>query len=205
MKFMAIEANTEMDSGTGEEDFYQKCKLIYEKRFPAFGNFDDLHSCKEYLEEKPKYMSFRRMQEGAEEEKKNHPVGTKRAKQDAADSNLIKAALKEAGIDHDIPSSNSTGHSGNVDKVVHVLETFGNSVMSFWRDESDAKFVESLASPDRMEWKKEQFAIHLAKARLKRCQLEMSLEEAPVIPSTVNVNDKSSSSSSGGSNMSSIG
>ncbi len=47
MEFLAIEGQTQRDSSSNLEQFYQKCKLIFEKCYPSFGNFDDLWLCKE--------------------------------------------------------------------------------------------------------------------------------------------------------------
>jgi hypothetical protein len=58
MKFLALAAETQQDSGYDKEQFYQKCKLILGKRYPTFGNFDNMCLCKEDLQEKPKYMAY---------------------------------------------------------------------------------------------------------------------------------------------------
>jgi hypothetical protein len=58
MKFLAIEGQTQQDSGSNSEQFYQKCKLTFEKSSPSFGIFDDFRLCKEYLQDKPKYMAY---------------------------------------------------------------------------------------------------------------------------------------------------
>jgi hypothetical protein len=49
MKFLDIEGQTQQNSGYHVEQFYQKCKLIFEKRFPSIGNFDYLWLHKEFL------------------------------------------------------------------------------------------------------------------------------------------------------------
>jgi hypothetical protein len=43
MKFLAVEAQTQQDSGSDKEQFYQKCKLIFEKHYPTFFNFGNMH------------------------------------------------------------------------------------------------------------------------------------------------------------------
>jgi len=51
-KFLGLEVQTQQVSGFDKEQFHQKCKLIFEKHCPTFGNFDDMHLCKEYLQER---------------------------------------------------------------------------------------------------------------------------------------------------------
>ena len=75
MKFLAIEGQTQQDSGSNLEQFYQKCKLIFEKCYPSFGNFDDLRLCKEYLQDKPKYMAYCKVMDEEQGKEKRAPHG----------------------------------------------------------------------------------------------------------------------------------
>ena len=70
MKFLGIEETTKQDSGSDAERFYQKCKALFEKRYPQFGNPDCFKACKEYLQTKPKFASYRRMLDFEEAAKK---------------------------------------------------------------------------------------------------------------------------------------
>jgi hypothetical protein len=97
MKFLAVEAQSQQDSGSDKEQFYQQYKLIFEKRYPTFGNFDDMHLCKEYLQEKPKYMAYCKVTNEENEKKREQPICTKRAKQEEKDGKIIEKALIEAG------------------------------------------------------------------------------------------------------------
>jgi hypothetical protein len=71
MKFLAIKGQSQQDSGSNLEQFYQKCKLIFEKHYHFFGNFDDLWLCKEYLQDKPKYTAYCKVMEEGNRDKKN--------------------------------------------------------------------------------------------------------------------------------------
>jgi predicted secreted Zn-dependent protease len=55
--FFAIKGQTQQDFGSNLEQFYKKSKLVFKKHYPYFGNFDDLWLCKEYLQDKPKYIA----------------------------------------------------------------------------------------------------------------------------------------------------
>jgi hypothetical protein len=82
LKFLAVEETTQQDSGSDDEQFYQKCKLIFEQHYPTFDNFNDLHMCKDYLKDKAKYLSFHKIMEAGNMKKVEHPTRSKKAKQD---------------------------------------------------------------------------------------------------------------------------
>jgi len=169
MKFLAVESQTQQDSGSDKKQFYQKCKLIFEKCYPTC-NFDDiLCLCKEYLQEKPKYMAYCKVTNEENEKKKDQPIGTKRPKQEEKDGKIIKKALKEAGC-HKQGWNTAVAESICYDKVVGVLKKL-----------SKVKLVQYLDTPDRKACAKEQLALCLAKARLKCAKLkkEMAFAEAP--------------------------
>ena len=205
MKFLAIEGQTQQDSGSSMEQFYQKCKLIFEKRYPSFGNFDDLRLCKEYLQDKPKYTAYCKvMEEGNKDKKNERPTGSKRAKQEEKDGRVIEKALKEAGCHKDGATGVPVHSFGGYDKMVGVLEQLSSSVIDYWKREEDAKLMEILDTPDKKAYAKEQLAIRLAEARIKRARLEQSLGEVvSEPPKEVNVVTSNTSSTSGDSNTSS--
>ena len=106
MKFLGIEETTKQDSGSDAERFYQKCKALFEKRYPQFGNPDCFKPCKEYLQNKPKFASYRRMLDLDEAAKKQdtkvRPNGKKKDAKKLEDKKLIGEALKEAGVEIDL-------------------------------------------------------------------------------------------------------
>jgi hypothetical protein len=75
LKILAIKQQTQQDSGSNMEQFYQKCNLSFEKRYPTFGNFDDLWLCKEYLQDKPKYVAYCKVMDEGNKEKKKASLG----------------------------------------------------------------------------------------------------------------------------------
>jgi hypothetical protein len=54
-----VKETTDVGTGTDEEIMYQHYKKTYSHRYSNFGNLDDLHPCIEYLQEKPKFLSWR--------------------------------------------------------------------------------------------------------------------------------------------------
>jgi len=179
MKFLAIEETTKQDWGTDAERFYQKCKALFEKRYPQFGSPDAFKSCKEYLQNKPKFASYRRMLELEEAAKKEgtkvRPNGKKK---DA--KKLIGEALKEAGIPIDLSGEGETvssvvsgGGGGSMDKMVSVISSLGKTMMEHWKQEGEAKFIEALPTPEKRGIKAEMAKVHLLEVEAKRRRLEL--------------------------------
>jgi hypothetical protein len=90
-KFIGIEEVTQQDSGTDSEQFYQKCKRIWDKRNASMGAFDPFRPCKDYLVTKPKFHSFRQtmLDEEAGKNKKERPTGKKREAEKEENKKLI--------------------------------------------------------------------------------------------------------------------
>lgn len=178
MKFLAIEETTKQDWGTDAERFYQKCKALFEKRYPQFGSPDAFKSCKEYLQNKPKFASYRRMLELEEAAKKEgtkvRPNGKKK---DA--KKLIGEALKEAGVTIDLSGEGETVVSaasggGSMDKIVSLISSLGKTLMEHWKQEGEATFIEALPTPEKRGIKAEMAKVHLLGVEAKRRCLEMA-------------------------------
>lgn len=202
LKFLAVEETTQQDSGSDDEQFYQKCKLIFERRYPTFGNFDDLRMCKDYLKDKAKYLSFRKIMEAGNTKKVERPTSSKKAKQDEVDKKLIESALKEAGCITEGSQKNAQASRSGMDKVVGVLETLGKSVLEFWSREEDSKFLALLDTPDRKRLVKEQLETRLAAEHAKRRQHEQLPTEV-VLPAATASSSSDTASSKEGSALSS--
>ena len=188
MKFLGIEETTLQQSGSNAKNFYQKCKAVFEKRYPAMGNPDTFPLCKEYLQTKPKFASFRRMMEQEEETKKgksSRPLGKKKQQDNEQDQKLIKKALGDAGLVVDVLAGDeSTGGGGGsrgsndaMQSVMTVLASLGQSVVSFWKEESEGKFIEALPTPEKKEIKSELAQLKLLEARQKRRKIELEAKE----------------------------
>ncbi len=90
---------------------------------------------------------------------------------------MIEEALKEAGCIKEVAKGVSMQSSGHYDKMVGVLEQLSSSMIDYWEQEEVAKLIACLDTPDKKAYAKEQLAIHLAKARIKRTRLEQGLGE----------------------------
>jgi hypothetical protein len=169
MKFLAVKQQTQQDSGSNMEQFYQKCKLIFKKHCPTFGNIDDLRLCKEYLQDKPKYMAYCKVMDEGNKEKQNEcPMGIKRAKQEEKDGKVIEKALQEVGCIKEVAKGDSMQSSGHYEKMVGLLEQLSSCMVDYWKCGEDAKLIACIDTPDKKAYAKDQLAICLAEAHIKR-------------------------------------
>ena len=184
MKFLGIEETTKQDSGSDAERFYQKCKALFEKRYPQFGNPDGFKACKEYLQTKPKFASYRRMLDLKEAAKKDgakvRPNGKKKDAKKLEDKKLIGEALKEAGVAIDLSGEGETvasaanfGGGGSVAPLISVITSLGKTMMEHWKQEGEYKFIEALPTPEKKEIKSQMAKVHLLEVEAKHRRLEL--------------------------------
>ena len=178
-KFLGIEEVTQQDSGSDSEQFYQKCKKVWDKRYASLGPFDPFRLCKDYLVTKPKFHTFRQvmLDEEAGKNKKERPVGKKREAEKEESKKLITSALKEAGCIAADEKPPGDGAGGAIDRVVTVIASLGQTVMEHWQKEADEKFLESMPTPDKKNIKSEMAQIRLLEARQKRRKMELEAME----------------------------
>ena len=178
-KFLGIEEVTQQDSGSDSEQFYQKCKKVWDKRYASLGPFDPFRLCKDYLVTKPKFHTFRQviLDEEAGKNKKERPVGKKREAEKEESKKLITSALKEAGCIAADEKPPGDGAGGAIDRVVTVIASLGQTVMEHWQKEADEKFLESMPTPDKKSIKSEMAQIRLLEARQKRRKMELEAME----------------------------
>ena len=181
MKFLGIEETTKQDSGSDAERFYQKCKALFEKRYPQFGNPDCFKACKEYLQTKPKFASYRRMLDLEEAAKKDgakvRPNGKKKDAKQLEDKKLIGEALKVAGVAVDLSGDvetvvSSASGAGGMKDVVAVISSLGKTMMEHWKQEGELKFLEALPTPEKKGIKTEMAKVQLLEIEAKRRRLE---------------------------------
>jgi hypothetical protein len=141
------------------------------------------------------------MDEGNRDKKNENPMGLKRAKQKKKDGKVIEKTLKEAGCHKDSAKGDPVQSFGGYGKMVSVLEQLSSSIIDYWKQEEDAKLMACLDTPNKKAYAKEQLAIHLAEACIKRFRLWRSLGEVTTKPSKeVNIVTSNTSSTSGDSN-----
>ena len=224
MKFLGIQDTLPKESGTNDEDFYQACKTVFSNRFPRFGNFDDMRTCKEYLEDKAKFSSFRTKLKAAESEKKNkgeeRPCGSKKAKQASKDVKLIKEAISQyqgANLLRAEPGSSGTmstitigsgqgrtpiedGKASFFGKAGALMDRLGSALANHYESENNKTLLEKLTTPQRTAWNNEQFEIQMAEAKLKRRKLEASLARTVVSSAAIDLSAIDADSVNGDSN-----
>ncbi|KAI2495200.1 hypothetical protein MHU86_19339 [Fragilaria crotonensis] len=193
MKYMGITETTEMASGWSLDDHKIACLELYKQRY---GNVFDFYPCYEYLKGKNKFSAFRTKCE--EESLGKRPIGKKKARQAEADAKLVKAIISEVVVkkekkggratDSVVSAYESSGESGGANthsstggvmgdvlqNISNVIANVGTALLENMKAEQDMRFVQSLDTPDRKMYAKEQLALRLAETRDKRRRIELS-------------------------------
>ena len=199
-KFLGIEETFEPPSGVSDpESIYEAIKEIFEHRHPEWKNFDDYRQCKEYLQDKPKYIQWKRNQDEEDASKRSkleRPLGNKKSKQAIQDVKLIETAIKQVTSVKEEKVSTS---SNSKDKFYEMVQGMGSTMMEQWKADADARFVATLPTPDRKEWQQEQFRLWMVETRMKRRKLEGELAcptGTTVTPGNFPISDLSSEQNS---------
>ena len=173
-----MKETTDVGTGTDEEIMYQRYKKTYSHRYPNFGNLDDLRPCIEYLQEKPKFLSWRvKMNELEKGDKKPRPIGKKAAQQEQADQKLVAEAISTAKNETNRGSTNPTsGRDGLYNKIVPVLDNVAAAFLSKMEEDNEALLMENVSSPLKREWAEALLASALVMER-RKILLNSSLEE----------------------------
>ncbi|KAI2497103.1 hypothetical protein MHU86_17420 [Fragilaria crotonensis] len=190
MKYMGITETTDMASGWSMDDHKTACLEIYKQRY---GNAFDFYNCYEYLKDKNKFSAFRTKCE--EESLGKRPIGKKKARQAEADAKLVKAIISEVVVkkeqkvngDSVVSAYESSGECGGVNdnttgagavmgdvlqNISSVIAQVGTALLENMKAEQDMRLVQSLDTPDRKMYAKEQLALRLAETREKRRRIE---------------------------------
>ena len=93
MKFIGIMEVTPRESGKNDKDFFEQCKLLFSQQ-TTYGDFEPLKKCYEYLENKPKFASWRGKMNSSTV-KKERPIGSKRAKETEAVKEVARKVMNE--------------------------------------------------------------------------------------------------------------
>ena len=188
-KYMGITETTDMASGWSMDDHKTACLETYKQRY---GNAFDFYLCYEYLCDKNKFSAFRT--KCKEESLGKRPIGKKKARQAKADTKLVKAITSEVvvkkekhvgGSDSVVSAFESSGESGGttaksagvmgnvLQNISTVIANVGSAFLENMKAEQDMRFVQSLDTPDRKMYVKEQLALRLAETRDKRRRIEL--------------------------------
>jgi hypothetical protein len=177
MKYMGIEETTDMGSGWSPDDHKAACLETFKQRY---GHPFDFYSVYLYLKDKNKFSSFRTKVE--EELRGNRPMGKKKSRQAEADAKLIKSIISEVVVKQEHPNnkaadsissgSASLDGSGRMSDVFqnisNVVAEVGNAILENMRNEQDMRLAQSLDTPDRKAFAKEQMALRIAESRDKQ-------------------------------------
>lgn len=200
MKYMGITETMEMSSGWSMDNHKTACLGLFKDRYcRAF----DFFPCYEYLKDKNKFSSFRTKCDEDNGGGKR-PIGKKQARQTERDAKLIKAIVSEVVVKKEKTSPASggggesilsefdtaitTGASGNVmgdvlQNISNVIANVGTAVLENMKAEQDIRFLQSLDTPDRKMYAKEQLALRMAETRQKRRRIEFSRSCVSVLSS----------------------
>ena len=153
-KFIAITEVTPRESGKNDQDFYEQCKMLYSEQ-TTYGDFEPFKPCCEYLMMKPKFASWREMQDPATGKvKKERPIGSKRAKEVQAVKEVARKILVE-----DKKSNKDQGAAPiRANDMRHMMENFNSFMEMKMMREMGAGLskedIDQLETPDRKAYRK---------------------------------------------------
>jgi hypothetical protein len=183
MKYMGITETTDMASGWSMDDHKMACLEIYKQRH---GNAFDFYGCYEYLKDKNKFSAFWTKCE--EDSLGKRPIGKEKARQAEADATLVKAIISEVvvkkekkvgGSDSIVSAYESSSNEGGgvigdvLQNISNVIANVGTALLENMKAEQDMRLVQSLDTPDRKMYAKEQLALRMAETRDKRRRIEL--------------------------------
>jgi hypothetical protein len=195
---MGIHETADMASGWSVQDHKIACLEFYKKRY---GRPFDFYAVYEYPRDKNKYSSFRIKTE--EELLGKRPIGKKKTRQFDADAKLVKAVISEvvikqegggvytnhgnggysAGNNRGIDSLESTNGAGGMmgevlKNISNVIAIVGSALMENVKAEQVMRLAQTLDTPDRKAFAKEQMALRIAETREKRWRTEVDVDAA---------------------------
>jgi hypothetical protein len=177
MKYIGIEETTAMETGWSLEDHKIACLESFKQRY---GHAFDFFPQYEYLKDKNKFSTFRTKLE--EELIGKRPVGKKKSRQAEADAKLVKAVVAEVSIGDSSKSvssggsntltSNDSGTGNFLQNMSNVICNVGTALLENMRAEQDMRLAQSLDTPDRKAYAKEQVTLRIAETHEKRRKLD---------------------------------
>jgi hypothetical protein len=159
MKFIAIREVTPRESGKNDHDFYEQCKILFSQQ-TTYGDFEPFKKCYEYLENKPKFASWRG--NAATTVKKERPMGSKKAKETEAVKEVARKIIKEEKVDK--LGGNSGGN--NNENINRMMTNFNSFIeMKLMRELGNGLTSEEIAdldTPDRKAYRKARASFMIA-------------------------------------------
>lgn len=180
MKFMGIVKTTKMCSGWNADDHKAACLELYKQRY---GHPFDFYTSYEYLKDMNKFASYRtKIDEEQRGDESKRPLGKKKSRQAEADAKIVKAVVSEVFIKQEsggatsvLTNNEGSGNGGGMGDIMQniseVIANVGTAMLENMKAEQDMRLIQSLDTPDRKAFAKEQLALRMAETRGKRRRL----------------------------------
>ncbi|KAI2505336.1 hypothetical protein MHU86_9136 [Fragilaria crotonensis] len=185
MKFMGIVETTKMCSGWNADDHKAACLEFYKQRY---GHPFDFYTSYEYLKDMNKFASYRtKIDEEQRGDESKRPLGKKKSRQAEADAKIVKAVVSEVFIKQEsggatsvLTNNEGSGNGGGIGDIMQniseVIANVGTAMLENMKAEQDMRLIQSLDTPDRKAFAKEQLALRMAETRGKRRRLELEYD-----------------------------
>ncbi|KAI2490999.1 hypothetical protein MHU86_23567 [Fragilaria crotonensis] len=177
MKYMGVVETTQMSSGWNADDHKAACLELFKQRY---GHPFDFYTVYDYLKDRNKFSSFRTKIE--EDELGKRPLGKKKSRQAEVDAKIVKAVVSEVFVKQEAGKSSDVDNNGTkggvqgmgdlMQNISEVIANVGTALLENMKAEQDMRMVQSLDTPDRKAYAKEQMALRMAESRDKRRRLE---------------------------------
>ena len=189
MKYMGVVETTKMCSGWNVDDHKAACLELYKQRY---GHPFDFYTSYEYLKDMNKFASYRtKIDEEQRGDESKRPLGKKKSRQAEADAKIVKAVVSEVFIKQEsggassvLTNNEGSGNGGGVQRgmgdvmqnISEVIANVGTAMLENMKAEQDMRLIQSLDTPDRKAFAKEQLALRMAETRGKRRRLELEYD-----------------------------
>jgi hypothetical protein len=115
------------------------------------------------------------------------PLVKKKSRQADANAKIVKAVVSEVFIKQEsggassvLTNNEGSGNGGGIGDVMQniseVIANIGTAMLENMKAEQDMRLIQSLDTPDRKAFAKEQLALRMAETRGKRRRLELEYD-----------------------------
>jgi hypothetical protein len=113
---------------------------VYSHGYPTFGNLDDLCTCIDYLQDKPKFFKWRAEMEKVEKgTKKSGLTGKKVVQQEKANEKLVAEVIAKAMVETNCSSADLTsGRDKLYEMIFPVVDKVAATLLSKMDEENEA-------------------------------------------------------------------
>jgi hypothetical protein len=166
-KFLGIEDTTDKPSGNNDEDYVKVCMELFFKRT---GRPFEFMECKEYLQLKPKFLSFQCNQERKITSRPPSKKATLKAK---SDTELVtKAVLAAKGETNSIHPVGGN-QEGFYEQAGGFLTVASAALNDYVGSQQQKTILELLDTPEKKQFAREQMMLQISEMQAKRRKLEL--------------------------------